>query len=70
MSTAESKLDLEEKADSDTVMRHAFEGEPLDPEIARRVEERARRVTEEIYRIHGIISEETLNQILREVREK
>lgn len=69
MSTAESKLDLEEQADSEVVMRHAFEVEPLDHEVARRVEERARRVTEEIYRTHGIISEETLNQALRDVRD-
>jgi hypothetical protein len=67
MSTAE--LDLQEQADSDAVMRHAFEGAPLDPEVARRVRERARRVTEEIYRLHGEIPEETLNQALREVRD-
>ncbi len=69
MSITELKIDLQEQADSDAIMRHAFEGEPLDPEVARRVEERARRVTEEIYRIHGIIPEETLNQILRDVRD-
>ncbi len=62
MSTAERK-DLEQ-ADSEAVMRHAFEGEPLDPEVARRVEERAARIAEEIYRIHGLIDDETFQKLL------
>ena len=45
-------------------MRHAFEGEPLDPEVARRVEERAARITEEIYRTHGLIDDETFQKLL------
>jgi hypothetical protein len=43
--------------------------EALDPEVARRVEEWARCVTEEVCHLHGMIPEETLNQILRDVRD-
>jgi hypothetical protein len=32
-----------------------FHGEPLDPEVARRVRERGAEITEEIYREHGEI---------------
>jgi hypothetical protein len=53
-----------ERADSEAVFRHAFEGEPLDPEVARRVHERAARVTEEIYRTHGLIDDETFQKLL------
>lgn len=69
MSTAESEVDLQ-RADFEAVTRHAFEGTPLDPEVERRIEERANRVTEEIRRIHGVIDEETLNQLIRDVREE
>jgi hypothetical protein len=57
-------IDPVERADSDAVYRHAFEGEPLDPEVARRVHERAARVTEEIYRVHGLIDDETFQKLL------
>jgi hypothetical protein len=53
-----------ERADAEAVYRHAFEGEPLDPEVARRVHERAARVTEEIYRAHGLIDDETFQKLL------
>ena len=38
-----------EKADGEAVLRHAFHGEPLDPEVARRVRERGADITEEIH---------------------
>jgi hypothetical protein len=44
-----------EKADGEAVLRHAFRGEPLDPEVARRVRERSAEITEEIYRERGEI---------------
>jgi hypothetical protein len=53
-----------ERADAEAVYRHAFEGEPLDPEVRRRVRERAARVTEEIYRAHGLIDDETFQKLL------
>ena len=54
--SAETKTtgrDSQVHADAEAVLRHAFYGEPLDPEVARRVQERAARVTEEVYRAHG-----------------
>lgn len=58
-------LDPQELADGEAVLRHAFHGEPLDPEIARRVHERAARITEEIYRTHGLIDDATIHDLLR-----
>jgi hypothetical protein len=55
-----------DQADANAVLRHAFNGEPLDPEIARRVHERAEIVTEEIYHMRGLIDEETINALFRD----
>jgi hypothetical protein len=59
-------IDPQERADEEAVLRHAFHGEPLDPEVARRVHERAARVTEEIYRQHGEIDNETISALFRD----
>ncbi len=67
--SAETKTtgtDSQEQADEAAVLRHAFPGKPLDPEVARRVHERAERVTEEIYRPHGEIDTETINALFRD----
>ncbi len=66
MSTAETQpdIDSQERADSEALHRHAFQGEPLDAEVARRVHERAARITEEIYRRHGLIDHETFQKPL------
>ena len=64
--TKATGTDLQEQADEEAVLRHAFHGEPLDPEVSRRVHERAARVTEEIYRLHGEIDTETINELLRD----
>ncbi len=67
--SAETKItdtDPQERADFEAVLRHAFHGEPLDPEVARRVHERAARVTEEIYRLHGEIDTETINALFHD----
>ena len=53
-----------ERSDSEAVMRHAFEGVPLDPEVARRVDERADRITEQVRRTHGVIDDETFQSLL------
>jgi hypothetical protein len=58
--------DPQERADEEAVLRHAFHGEPLDPEVSRRVHERAARVTEEIYRVHGEIDDATFEALLRD----
>ncbi len=64
--TKTTGIDPEEQADEAAVLRHAFHGEPLDPEVARRVRERAARVTEEIYHLHGELDTETINALFRD----
>jgi hypothetical protein len=62
MTMPERRDDTErEQADGEAVLRHAFHGEPLDPEVARRVRERGAEITEEIYREHGEIDPETIH---------
>jgi len=51
-------------SDTEAVLRHAFERTPLDPEVARRVDERAARITEQIRRTHGVIDDETFQSLL------
>jgi len=41
------------QADLEAGMRHVADGTPVQPELARRVRERAARVMEEIRREHG-----------------
>ena len=56
--------DVQELADRDAVYQHAFGGQPLDPEVRRRVRERAARITEEIQRTRGLIDDETFQKLL------
>ena len=53
-----------EHSDTRAVLKHAFEHVPLDPEIARRVDERAARITERIRQTHGVIDDETFQTLL------
>ena len=62
--TDTARTDPQEQADAEAVLRHAFHGEPLDPEVAHRVRERAARVTEEIRRVHGVIDDETFQALI------
>ena len=64
--TKTTDIDPRERADFEAVLRHAFHGEPLDPEVARRVHERAARVTEEIYRVHGMIDDATFQALIQD----
>ena len=41
-----------------------IDGEPLDPEVSRRVHERAQLITDEIYRTHGLIDDKTFQILL------
>lgn len=57
-----------ELADSQAVIEHLLHGTPLDPDVDRRVHERAAKITEELRRKHG-----TLNiavDLIRQVREE
>jgi hypothetical protein len=53
-----------EHSDTAAVLKHAFEGTPLDPEVARRVDERAARITEEVRQTHGVIDDEAFQALL------
>ena len=53
-----------EHSDIQAVLRHAFERAPLDPEVARRVDERAARITEQIRQTRGVIDDETFQTLL------
>ena len=55
-----------EKADAEAVMEHYLHGKPIDPEVARRVHERAARVTEEIRRVHGVVDDETFGALIHD----
>jgi acyl-coenzyme A synthetase/AMP-(fatty) acid ligase len=53
--TTVNDLDELEKADESAVMASFLAGAPLDPEVARRVHERAQRIREAIRERHGIV---------------
>jgi hypothetical protein len=50
-------------ADARAVIAQALSGQPVDAEAARRVRERAARIREEIYRLHGEIDMATINAL-------
>jgi hypothetical protein len=52
--------------DFESVFRHAFNREPLDPEVARRIQERASLVTEKLRRTHGVIDDATFESLLED----
>jgi hypothetical protein len=52
--------------DFESVVRHAFNRESLDPEVARRVQERAANVTEKLRRTHGVIDDATFESLLED----
>ena len=63
-------IDPQEEADRDAVYRHAFEGQPLAPEIRRRVQERAAKIADQIYRTHGLIGDQTFQKLLSDDDDK
>jgi hypothetical protein len=46
-------------------MRHVLEGAPIESDVTRRVRARAERITEEVYRTHGLLDNETIHNLLR-----
>lgn len=63
---ATETFDPQERADAEAVLKHAFQGEPLDPEVSRRVQERADEITEEIYRTHGELDDATIDELFQD----
>ncbi len=53
------------KADEDAVSDHVLTGKPLDPEVRRRVQARAEKITEEVRRVHGDVD---VDELLRDAR--
>jgi hypothetical protein len=54
-------------ADNKAAMASALSGQSLDPEIARRNDERAERVTERLRRKHGVL--DVAVEVVRETRD-
>jgi hypothetical protein len=42
-------------ADTQAIIEHLTSGRPLDPEIARRIRERAEQIRQEVFRQHGLL---------------
>jgi hypothetical protein len=53
--TTEPTIDPRVEADEEAVMASYVTGCPLDPEVARRVQEGARQISAETYRKHGLV---------------
>ena len=53
-----------EHSDTEAVLRHVLDRLPLDPDVARRVDERAERISEQVRRTHGVIDDETFQALL------
>jgi hypothetical protein len=64
MST-ETKTSVVEE-DFESVTRHAFNREPLDPEVARRIQERAALVTEKLRLRYNVIDDATFEGLLED----
>jgi hypothetical protein len=58
-------VDPQVLADIEALVQHHMEGTPIDPELARRVEERADRITQDLARRNVQID---VDGLLREVR--
>ncbi len=70
MSTTETKTtdpEAEVTADLEAVMNHAADGTQVEPELARRVQERSRRLTEELRRNNVHID---IEQLIRDSRDE
>ena len=61
-------IDSVEVADSQAVLEHLLHKTPLDPEVYRRVRERAARVTNELKKKYGTV--DIAVQFVREAREE
>ena len=69
MSTAETEpagIDPQVLADLDAVMKRIIDGTPVDPEVSRRIEERAEQITEEIRRCRGVMDDDRFLALLHD----
>ena len=56
----------QEQADLERAWRHFVQGTPFEPDLARRIQERAERMRRENFRRVGYIDDETLGRLLRD----
>jgi hypothetical protein len=70
MSTTDTAPGLDSAlADAEIVLRFVAEGKRVtDPELIRRVRERAERITDEVYRTHGLL--DVAVDVVREGRDE
>jgi hypothetical protein len=71
VTTSETKTvgtDPQVLADLDAVMKRISTGEPVDPQVSRRIRARAERITEEIRQKHGEL--DIAVQLIRETRDE
>ena len=59
---------IETQADLKAVLDSLIHKTPLDPEIARRVRERGRRITQEVFERHGLLN--VAADLIREGRDE
>ena len=55
-------------ADNQAVIDHAMNGTPLDPAVAKRIQQRADEIREEIRRTHGV--QELAVELIRHARDE
>jgi len=58
MNTTEITTDLppDLQADTEALLAHLTTGQPLDPEVARRIRERGDRIREEVFQKYGLLN--------------
>lgn len=56
-----------EQSDCEEVIRAAMERRPVDPEVSKRVRQRAEKLREEIFRKHGLLN--VAVELIREGRD-
>jgi hypothetical protein len=68
MSTIETKpdIDLHELADQEAAERHFIAGTPFEPDLARRIQERSAKISEETFNRIGYID---VDQLIHETRD-
>ena len=59
-------IDPQVLADLDAVMKRIVDGTPVDAETSRRIEERADRITDEICRTRGVMSDDRFQALLHD----
>jgi hypothetical protein len=65
--TRESETPPEVIADQAAVMKRLIDGTPIDPEVSRRIDQRADRITDELRRKYGAID---VVELLRDARDE